>query len=81
MRSILLLQEFNITVLDRLRKENRVAYFLSLVQNEGEVVPVEDSFPNDNLFAVSSKSLWFENIANYLSIGRLPTNLSHREKK
>ena len=46
-RWLLLLQEFNITVLDRQGKENQVADFLSRLQNQGEVVPVEDSFPNE----------------------------------
>ena len=53
-RWLLLLQEFNITVLDRPGKENQVADFLSRLKNQGEVVPVEDYFPDENLFAIST---------------------------
>lgn len=56
---MVLLQEFNITVLDRPGKENQVADFLSRLQNQGEVVLVEDSFPDENLFAISIVNPWY----------------------
>jgi hypothetical protein len=43
-RWLLLLQEFNITILDRPGKENVVADFLSRIHNEGELVHVNDNF-------------------------------------
>jgi hypothetical protein len=43
-RWLLLLQEFNITILDRPGKENVVADFLSRIHNEGELVLVNDNF-------------------------------------
>ena len=52
-RWLLLMQEFNITVLDRPGRENQVADFLSRLHNTGEVVPVLDSFPDEHLFAIS----------------------------
>lgn len=36
---ILLLQEFDITIVDRLRRENQVAYFLSRLNHEGKLPP------------------------------------------
>jgi len=80
-RWLLLLQEFNITVLDRPGKENQVADFLSRLQNRGEVVPVEDSFPDENLFAISIVNPWYADLANYLSIGRTPPYFTPKEKK
>jgi hypothetical protein len=80
-RWLLLLQEFNITILDRPRKENLVADFLSRINNEGEVVPVEDSFPDEILFAISTNSPWFADIANYLSTEKLPQHFSPRESR
>jgi len=51
-RWLLLLQEFNLTVLDGTGKENQVADYFSRLQNLGEVVPIEDSFPNEHLFVI-----------------------------
>ena len=49
---LLLLQEFNITILDRPRKQNTIVKFLSRIQNENNDQPVEDKFPDEYLFAV-----------------------------
>eukprot|EP00253_Pinus_taeda_P002929 PITA_02929 len=65
-RWLLLLQEFNITVLDRPGKQNTVADFLSRIQNTKEHSPVEDKFPDEYLFTVTTKAPWYADIANYL---------------
>jgi hypothetical protein len=79
-RWLLLLQEFDITIVDRPRKENVVADFLSrLTLNDNN--PVDDSVPDEYLFLVSSHSPWYADIANYLVAGKLPSHLSYREKK
>ena len=62
---LLLMQEFNIIVLDRPGRENQVADFLSRLHNTGEVVPVSDSFPDEHLFAISVITPWYADIANY----------------
>ena len=80
-RWLLLLQEFNITVLDRPGKENQVADFLSRLQNPGEVVLVEDSFPDEHLFAISIVTPWYADLANYLSTGRTPPHFTAKERK
>jgi hypothetical protein len=49
----LLLHEFNITILDRLGRENVVAYFLSIIHNDN--FPIND----EHLFSISIKSPWF----------------------
>ena len=77
-RWLLLLQEFNITILDRPRIENTIADFLSRIKND---TPVEDKFPDEYLFAVSTKTPWFADIANYLVSGKLPSYLFPREKR
>jgi hypothetical protein len=79
-RWLLLLQEFDITIVDRPGKENVVADFLSrLTVNDDN--PVDDSFPDEYLFAVSAHSPWYADIANYLVAGKLPSHLSYREKR
>jgi hypothetical protein len=68
-RWLLLLQEFNIMILDRPGKENQVDDFLSRLNNEGENTHVDDNFPDENLFSISTNSPWFADIANYLVTG------------
>ena len=54
---MLLLHEFDITIIDRPGKENVVADFLSHFTNNDDSLLVEDSFPDEHLFAVSAHSL------------------------
>ena len=46
-RWLLLLQEFNITIIDRASKENLVADFLSRIQHEDGTQPVDDTFSDE----------------------------------
>ena len=78
---LLLLQEFNITVIDRPGKENIVANFLSRIQHEDGNKTVGDTFLDENLFVVSIQTPWFLDISNYLAIGKLPNHLSQPEKR
>eukprot|EP00253_Pinus_taeda_P003083 PITA_03083 len=80
-RWLLLLQKFNIIVLDRPGKKNIVADFLSKIQNIKEDSPVEDKFPDEYLFAMTTQNPWFADVANYLVIGKLPSHLFPREKR
>ena len=77
---LLLLQEFDITIVDRPGKENVVVDFLSRLKTD-ENSPVDDSFPDEYLFAVSAHSPWYADISNYLVAGKLPSHLSHRERR
>lgn len=80
-RWLLLLQEFDITIVDNPGKENVVADFLSRLVNNSDNSPVEDSFPDEHLFAVSTYSSWYAYITNYFAAGKLPHHLSPREKR
>ena len=64
-RWLLLLQELNIIILDRPGKENQVADYFSRLQNPGEAIQVEDSFPDEHLFAILVLTLWYANLTNY----------------
>ena len=55
-RWLLLLQEINITIIDRPGKENVVADFLSRFTNSDDNLLVEDSFPDEHLFLVLAHS-------------------------
>ena len=82
-RWILLLQEFNLEIRDKKGSENSVADHLSriFVEYTQDTLPLRDSFPDEQLFAVSSvDSPWFGHIVNYLAIGEIPAHWSKQEK-
>lgn len=70
-RWLLLLQKLNITILDKPRKENIVADFLSIIHNEDNSIPIDDIFIDENLFSISTKSPLCVDISNYLATRRL----------
>jgi hypothetical protein len=80
-RWLLLLQEFDISIIDKPGRENVVVDFLSRLTNEGEAIPVEDNFPDEHLFALSTNTPWFADIANYLAAGTLLQHLSPKERQ
>ena len=55
--------------------------FLSRFNNNDDILLVEDSFPEKHLFAVSTHSPWYTDVANYLAVGKLPGHLSKRDKR
>eukprot|EP00253_Pinus_taeda_P016303 PITA_16303 len=65
----------------RPRKQNTVANFLSRIQNIKEDSPVEDKFPDEYLFVVTTKTPWFADMANYLVTGKLPSHLFPKERR
>jgi hypothetical protein len=75
------LKEFNITILDRPRKENLVAYFISRIKNEDDDIPVDDSFLDEHLFSLSINTPWFADMEKYLATRKLPSHLSPHEKR
>ena len=80
-RWLLLLQEFNITIIDRPGKEKLVADFLYRINHGGETSPVDDDFPDEHLFALATKPPWYVDLANYLTTRKSPQHLSSRENK
>ena len=80
-RWLLLLQEFNITVVDRPGRDNLVAEFLSRVPHNDNDIPVDDSFPDEHIFAVATQTPWFADIANYLATGKLPNHFAPHERR
>ena len=79
-RWLLLLQEFNITVIDRPGKENLVVEFISHMQHNGDTKPIDDTFLYEHLFVVSLQTPWFADIANYLATRKVPHHLVPYEK-
>ena len=67
-------------MLDRPGKQNTVVDSLSRIQNIKDDTPVEDKFPDEYLFAMTTQTPWFADIANYLVSRKIPSYLFPREK-
>jgi len=46
-----------------------------------DAVAVEDQFPDEHLFAVAVQIAWYTDVANYLTVGKLPKHLTPNERK
>lgn len=80
-RWLLLLQQFDLTIVDKPGKENVVVDFFSRLDIPvGEDGTVDDQMPDEHLFAISLLSPWFFDIENYLVSTQFPPYLSSREK-
>lgn len=77
----LLLQQFDLTIIDKHGKENVAAEMLSiftlLPREEGMV---NDQLPDQHLFSILVLSPWFVDIENYLVLAQFLPHLSSKEK-
>ncbi|CAN6551449.1 unnamed protein product [Malus baccata var. baccata] len=84
-RWVLLLQEFDLDIRDKKGAENVVAYHLSRLPHfqdeEEDVLPLNESFPDEQLFAIHDVVPWYADIANYLVLGVLPPDVSTQHRK
>ncbi|CAM8923882.1 unnamed protein product [Rhodiola kirilowii] len=71
-RWILLLQEFDVEIRDKKGIENTVADHLSRIVRKEEEGHITESFPDEHLYAVSTKVPWYASIVNYLVGGTFP---------
>ena len=76
-RWLLLLHQFDLTIIDKPGKENIVADFLSRLDlPAGEDETVDDQMPDEHLFAISVLSPWFADITNDFVSAQFPPHLS-----
>jgi hypothetical protein len=81
-RWLLLLQEFDITIVDKLGKSNVVADYLSRLHFADEdPTPIEDTFPDEHLFHIVTHTPWYADIENYLDANKMPPHFSYNDKK
>ncbi|XP_073025095.1 uncharacterized protein [Primulina eburnea] len=80
-RWILLLQEFDLTIIDRKGTENQVADHLSRLENpiQGNDF-IRDDFPDEQLFEINNL-LWYADFVNYLSSKFIPPHFTYQQKK
>ena len=80
-RWLILFQEFDITIKDRIGKENPVVDFLSRMPKIDDLAAVEDQFHDEHLFVVTLKTPWYVDVTKYLAVGKLPRHLTPNERK
>ncbi|CAN6720526.1 unnamed protein product [Malus baccata var. baccata] len=83
-RWVLLLQEFDLEIIDKKGRENVVADHLSRLVNassdEADSLPLQESFPDEQLLAVTHQVPWYADIANYLASGEIPSKFSYQQR-
>ena len=81
---VLLLQEFDLQIIDRKGAKNPVADNLSRLENVlDDPLPIDDSFPDEQLAAinVSHSTPWYADYANYIVAKYLPPSFTYQQKK
>ena len=81
---VLLLQEFDLHIIDRKGVENPVADNLSWLGNVlDDPLPINDSFPDEQLATinVAHNTPWYAKYANYIVVKYLPPSFTYQQKK
>ena len=84
-RWVLLLQEFDLEIVDRKGSENQVANHLSRLsieaQHDGDL-PIHETFPDKQLFSLSHfETLWYADVVNYLVSETISEDLNYHQRK
>jgi len=84
-RWMLLLQEFDIEILDRSGAHNLVADHLSRIEKGEDNIPIKDDFPDEVLLSLTAvkgmfPETWFADIVNYLVVSAIPPSFSKYER-
>jgi hypothetical protein len=83
-RWVLLLQEFDLEIRDKKGSENVVADHLSKLLHEekkDDELPLNENFPDEQLFVVEVQLPWYAYIVNYLTAKVFPLGMSSQERK
>ena len=78
-RWVLLRQEFDLEIKDKKGSENSVADHLSRLHISGGG-DISDTFPDENLLAISSHAPWYAHIVNFIIIGSIPEHWNRHKK-
>ena len=80
----LLLQEFDLHIIDREGVENPIGDNLSRLGNIlDDPLPIDDSFPDEQLVVVnaSRNASWYADYANYIVAKFIPPSFTYQQKK
>jgi hypothetical protein len=80
-RWVLLLQEYDLQIIDKRGKDNPVAVHLSRMEGIPDApVPINESFPGEYLASVETKDPWYADYANYLAGKILPPHFTYHQR-
>ena len=83
-RWVLLLQEFDLHIIDRKGAENPVANNLSRLENVlDDPLPIDDSFPDEQLAVINASCTapWYADYANYIVAKFIRPSFTYQQKK
>ncbi|KAB2632567.1 hypothetical protein D8674_028814 [Pyrus ussuriensis x Pyrus communis] len=83
-RWILLLQEFDLEIRDKKGSDNVVADHLSRLNENhgvGQPLPLNESFPDEQLLVIQEQEPWYADFVNYLACGIMRDDISFQERK
>ena len=83
-RWVLLLQEFDLHIIDRKGAKNPVAENLSRLENVfDDPLPIDDSFPDEQLAVINASRTapWYADYTNYIVAKFIPPSFMHQQKK
>ncbi|XP_068329681.1 uncharacterized protein, partial [Pyrus communis] len=76
--------KFDLEIRDKKGSDNVVADHLSRLNENhgvGQPLPLNESFPDEQLFVVQEKEPWYTDFVNYLACGIMRNDLSFQERK
>ncbi|CAN6712720.1 unnamed protein product [Malus baccata var. baccata] len=79
-RWMLLLQEFDLEIRDKKGSENVVADHLSRLMHEEDVVPIPETFPDEQLMSIEVSMPWYADLVNYLASKVIPSEFSKNQR-
>ncbi|KAM2008515.1 hypothetical protein ACFX16_003394 [Malus domestica] len=79
-RWMLLLQEFDIEIRDKKGSENVVVDHLSRLVHEEEVVPIPETFPDEQLMSIEVSMPWYTDLVNYLASKVIPSEFNKNQR-
>ncbi|RDX98238.1 hypothetical protein CR513_18874, partial [Mucuna pruriens] len=69
---MLLLQEFNIEIIDKKGAKNSVVDHLSNIERENDPMPIRDEFLDEQLLHITTPTPWFTDICNFVAASQFP---------
>ncbi|XP_070678183.1 uncharacterized protein [Malus domestica] len=79
-RWMLLLQEFDIEIRDKKGSENVVADHLSRLVHEEDVIPIPETFPDEQLMSIKVSEPWYADLVNFLVSKRFPSEFTRHQR-
>jgi hypothetical protein len=86
-RWVLLLQEFDLHIVDKKGEDNHVADHLSRIENiPNDPIPINNNFANEqltnvNVSSANATSPWFANYANFIVGKVIPLHFTYQQRK